>query len=468
LHRFKNLIVAFFFIGFVGEMAMACPGSLRAFNKKLDGKNSCILEETIVGQLTLTSGFNYVVLGPVFIGSEIREKQGDGTYKLSEPVKPATLTIQPGVQIYALNPTKDKSGFWNGVTLADGKTPAAGDIKSFISVTRDSRIEVQGTEAAPVKMTSGQGAHLASSNVQKNPGDWGGLVINGYGKSNKCVTFKDCTLPGEANTGYYGGDDDEHSSGSIKYLQVEYGGDRIDDKKELNGVTFNAVGVGTIIDNLAVLFNSDDCIEFFGGAAIGKNIFCYKGLDDGIDTTDGARIFLQNGIVVASDFLLGGDNDRHAVEADSSKNDDAHQRLASAPLLVNFTFVGGQNSQGFKIRRSSNYQVVNSVITGFDLWCLEASTAGEIDFYGNSFAGCTSSDPLQDFGDNAFYDDEKSLELNNWIPESGSPLLSGAIILDYFSEDDLLDEFFADAYDVVDNVGAVGEKNWTSWIEIPK
>jgi len=71
LHRFKNLIVAFFFIGFVGEMAMACPGSLRAFNKKLDGKNSCILEETIVGQLTLTSGFNYVVLGPVFIGSEI-------------------------------------------------------------------------------------------------------------------------------------------------------------------------------------------------------------------------------------------------------------------------------------------------------------------------------------------------------------------------------------------------------------
>ena len=467
MNLMKKMLVAAAGMGLTASVANACPDGLRSFNKKIEGKNACIIEDTIVGNLTLSSGFNYVLLGAVFVGKEIREKQNNGEYTLKEPIQTGKLIINPGVKIFALNPEKDETGFWKGVTLSDRKTPVQGDIKTFLTVARDSRIEVQGTEAAPVVMTSGQGAHLSQSPVAKAAGNWGGLVVNGYAKSNKCPKFEGCTVPGEANTGYYGGNDDNHDSGLIKYLQVEYGGDRIDTEKELNGVTFNSVGLGTVIENIAVLHNSDDCIEFFGGAAIGKNIFCYKALDDGIDTTDGARVFLQNGVVVASEFLQEGEkNDRHAVEADSSKKADVHARLGSSPLLVNFTFVGGKNSQGLKLRRSTDYRVVNSVMTGFDLWCLDDNGSGEVTIENNVFTGCKDTDRVKSFGDNTFLSNATSLKLESWVPAADSSLQSGAMYIEYFSEDEDLDEAFADSYDEHDYIGAIGTKNWTSWIKL--
>jgi len=220
------------------------------------------------------------------------------------------------------------------------------------------------------------------------------------------------------------------------------------------------------LNNIAVLFNADDCIEFFGGAAIVKNLVCYKGLDDGIDSTDGARTFIQNAIIVSSHFLVDGENDRHAVEADSSKNPVAHKRLKSSPLLVNVTFIGGKNSQGLKLRRSTQYRIVNSVMTGFDLWCVEDSGAEQVSLENNVFTNCTDSNIQEKYSENIFNLSEQDLELNNWAPSGNSPLLSGAKILDNFADDEYLDEFFGDAYDEVDYIGGIGYENWASWVSI--
>ncbi|MCB0379280.1 MAG: hypothetical protein KDD33_12375 [Bdellovibrionales bacterium] len=445
----------------IASAAMACPSGLRPFNKQLEGKDTCVLEGTYVGNLELSSGFNYILLGPVFIGKEVR----DANLNLVEPIEPATLTVAAGVKMFGLNPEKDKTGVWSGFTMANGQ-PVQGDVKTFMSVTRDSRIEILGKETAPVLMTSAQGAHQATPAAEKQPGDWGGLVISGKAKSNKCTTFADCTLPGEADTGYYAGDDDNHSSGVIQYLQVEYGGDRIDDEKELNGITFNAVGLGTVVENIAVLYNSDDCVEFFGGAVMARNVFCYKGLDDGIDTTDGARIFLQNGIVVNGDYPnAGADNDRHAVEADSSKSDAASLRLRSHPMLVNFTFIGGLNTQGFKLRRGTDYTIVNSAMTGFDLWCMDPTGANLLDLYTNVFADCNTADPVKGQNNNDFVT-ATDMKVKGWIPEAGSPLTGGAAIIETFSDDPNLDEAFADFYQEVEYRGAIGANDWTTWIQI--
>ena len=364
-----------------------------------------------------------------------------------------------------MNPAKDKTGVWDGFKNSKGAL-VKGDIKSFVSVTRDSRLEVKGTKSAPVIMSSAQGMHLANSTAVKRPGDWGGLVISGKAKSNKCGDYAGCTLPGEANTGWYGGDDDYHSSGIIQYLQVEYGGDRIDDKKELNGITFNSIGLGTMISNVAVLYNSDDCIEFFGGAATANNIFCYKGEDDGIDTTDGARIFLQNGVVVAADYPNAGqDNDRHMVEADSSKNDQNNKQLRSHPVLVNFTFVGGENSQGLKLRRGTNYSLVNSVMVGVDTWCMDPTGAMDLLFTSNVFADCSGNDPITKMNENDFVT-ASSLKIKKWLPAGDSVLLKGAEIMEeFFADDEDLDEAFADVYEEVNYRGAIGSDDWTSWIQ---
>lgn len=458
---FKKIALSLMAILVTINFAEACPAGLRAFNKKLAGKDACVLEGTYVGKLQLTSGYNYILLGAVWIGSEKR----DSNLKLLEPIQPGQLTVSPGVSIFALNPAKDKTGVWAQFNDSNG-VPVAGDIKSFLSVSRDSKLIIKGTASAPVLMSSAQGEHLQASTVAKRPGDWGGLVLNGKAKSNKCKDFATCTLPGEANTGWYGGDDDNHSTGVMEYLQVEYGGDRIDSEKELNGITFNAIGLGTLINNIAVLYNSDDCVEFFGGAVTAKNIFCYKGEDDGIDTTDGARIFLQNGVVVAGDYPNAGqDNDRHMVEADSSKSEDNNKLLRAHPVLANFTFVGGLNSQGFKLRRGTDYTIVNSVMVGVDTWCMDPKTANDLFIHSNAFADCKNGDPIMQMSKNDFVT-ASVLQLQGWVPMAHSPVFTGAQIMDEFlPEDPDLDDAFADAYEDVEYRGAMGQDVWTDWIQ---
>ena len=470
----KIIVMALALFSFIGA-ASACPTGLRALNKKIAGKKTCILEKTYVGDLNLTNDFNYIILGPVFIGQEKR----DANLQLVGSIQGGNLIVNAGVKIFALNPAKDQSGVWAGETFKDG-SPIQGDVVSFISVSRDSKIQIKGTKAAPVLMSSAQGE--ADTPGVKQPGDWGGLVISGKAKSNKCIDYNNCTLPGEADTGFYGGNDDYHNSGVIQYLQVEYGGDRVDSKKELNGITFNAVGLGTIVENVAVLYNSDDCMEWFGGAMTAKNVFCYKGEDDGIDTTDGARIFLQNGIVVAGDFTNAGQkNDRHMVEADSSKNADANNRLRAHPVLVNFTFVGAKNSQGLKIRRGSKYTLANSVMVGVDTWCLNPEGSyvyvngdSGILFDTNIFSDCTGNHPVEKIAD--FADDFTSaslLNLDKWVPQSGSSVLAGGTVLDeLFADDSDLDDAFYNVYVETEYRGAVGMdsngqvNDWTRWIQI--
>ena len=456
-------------VGLCASAANACPNGLRAFNKKLEDKETCVLEGTYTGDLELSSSYNYILLGPVFIGQENWKVDQNGNLVPDGDVIPGKITINSGVKVFALNPAKDTTGLWADFTQANGQ-PVEGNIKSFLSVTRDSRIEILGQKEAPVTMTSAQGAHLQTPGDVKKSADWGGLVLNGKAKSNKCKVFEGCVVAGEANTGFYGGDDDFHDSGIIQFLQVEYGGDRIDDKKELNGITFNAIGLGTVIENIAVLYNSDDCIEFFGGAVTARNIFCYKGDDDGVDTTDGARIFLQNGIVVMAEYDDAADeNDRHALEADSSKSEDANERLRSHPVLVNFSFVGGKNTQGMKLRRGTDYKLINSVMTGFDLWCLNPAGSNVLNLYSNIFTGCANTDEIANFTENTFYGAGKDLKTvadRPWVPRADSELLGGAVYVEDFSDDLDLQEAFEDYYEEVDYMGAVGAEDWTSWIVI--
>ena len=77
---------------FAGTAAEACPSGLRAFNKKMAGKDTCILEGTYTGTLELTSGFNYIILGAVYIGSEKR----DSNLQLTEPLAGGKLVVNSG------------------------------------------------------------------------------------------------------------------------------------------------------------------------------------------------------------------------------------------------------------------------------------------------------------------------------------------------------------------------------------
>jgi len=91
-------------------------------------------------------------------------------------------------------------------------------------------------------------------------GQWSGLIVNGAASINVGAEAF-----GEGNTGAYGGTNPADSSGTLKYVRIEFAGIEFSLDNELNGIAFQGVGSGTMVNYVQVHFNQDDGIEFFGG-----------------------------------------------------------------------------------------------------------------------------------------------------------------------------------------------------------
>jgi len=120
---------------------------------------------------------------------------------------------------------------------------------------------------------------------------WGGVVINGNRITSQCndtARMNDnCHLLSEGRPSHFGGDDNTESSGQLEYVIVKHTGFEAAPGDELNGITFNAVGAGTIVRNIQVFSTFDDGVEFFGGAVNVENLVALNVRDDSIDYTDG-------------------------------------------------------------------------------------------------------------------------------------------------------------------------------------
>ena len=186
-----------------------------------------------------------------------------GTYTLSGTVrvkKDVTLTFEAGSVI-----TADVS---NG---ADA-----------LLVEKDGKLIVAGTAAEPVVFTE----------KSKTAGSWGGIIMFGdapivSGKTADGTPITTATSEDGTNI-VYGGSNATHSSGSLKYVRVEYAGKKIlDGNSEMNGFSFYAVGSGTVLENLVAYKGADDGFEFYGGTVSAKNLISYGNTDDSFDWQDG-------------------------------------------------------------------------------------------------------------------------------------------------------------------------------------
>jgi len=187
-----------------------------------------------------------------------------------------TVTLDP-TQTYTLT---------GGLVVKGGATlviPAGTVIKSsatalstslFIAVERNAKININGTAAKPVIMTSGKATPAQS--------DWGGLIIAGNAKVN---TGDNGTS--EVGALSYGGNDNSDSSGNINFLQISYTGSKYTSEKEYNGVSFFGVGSGTVVSDIYTFESGDDGIEFFGGAVNASNLVIINSYDDSLDFADG-------------------------------------------------------------------------------------------------------------------------------------------------------------------------------------
>jgi len=212
-----------------------------------------------------------------------------------------TLTIEPG-------------------TIIKGK-PGSGSLASALIVQRDSRIEAVGTADNPIIFTAEADnivvGQTAGTNLDANDrGLWGGVIVLGRAPA----SFKNDVnevqiegIPADDTFGLYGpgaAPDDADDSGTLQYISIRHGGALIGEGNEINGLTLGAVGSGTTIDNIEVVANVDDGIEFFGGTVNATNLFVWAQGDDALDIDQAYSGTIDNAVVVA------GDISDHAFEVD--------------------------------------------------------------------------------------------------------------------------------------------------------
>jgi hypothetical protein len=305
-------VVALVVIGLLASGGVSARGQV---NVPGIDKPVVVVRGRIDGNVMWESRYYYVLRGAVFVNSG------------------ATLTIQPGTTIVGEMATQ-----------------------GTLVVAQGGRLVADGTAAAPIVFTSDQPVGIRAR------GDWGGLIINGRAPIN---------LPGgvglgEGDTGQYGGTDANDNSGVLRYVRVEYAGIEFSPDNELNGIAFQGVGRGTVVDYVQVKHNKDDGVEFFGGTVDVKHLLLTAIGDDSIDWTFGWTGRVQYAIAQQS-----GDDADNGIEADNNgNNNDLLPR--SHPTLYNITLIGdpdasegNESDDGMEIREGTSATIRNFIVMGF-------------------------------------------------------------------------------------------------------
>ena len=285
----------------------------------------------------------------------------DITYILRGFVKvqsPAKLTIAPGTRIV-------------------GDADVAG---SALFILPGAQIDARGTAAQPIVFTSERPVG------ERQPGDWGGLIIVGRGEINRNsrVVLEGTTANAADEVVYSGGTDNADNSGILQYVRVEFAGYPVLPNAELNSFTLAAVGSGTTLDHLQAVAGLDDSFEWFGGAVDAKYLVSYEAGDDHFDASEGYRgrnqflIAYQDTLLRARPGLAGGpSSDPQAFEVDGCDGTGCDLGRASEPftmpVFANFTIVGtgsamisGQNGGvGMVLRRGAGGTYINGVVARF-------------------------------------------------------------------------------------------------------
>jgi hypothetical protein len=379
---------------------------------------------------------------------------------------PAVLTIEPGTQIW-------------------------GQANSALVITRGAKIMAEGTKDKPIVFTSSKPAGMRA------PGNWGGLIIMGKApiNANKLATPPSDETFFEAyganeEDGKFGGTDAADSSGSLKYVRIEFGGYAFMPNREWNNLTLCGVGTGTTIDFIQSHAGADDGVEFFGGTVNVKHLVLSQNEDDGFDTDNGyvgkAQFVIIQGVSPkGTDASNGYESDNHAAEA------SYRAEPRTIPTAYNVTSIGKKDhtvaSFGALFRRGTGGKYYNHLVINWSGGAAEIRDAATVEqltpgnlfiknsiFFNNGPTGTNWPAPMAtDVADEKMIfmaadwmnrevdptlTDALNLTTPNFAPKAGSPALTGGATPP-------ADGFF-DA--TATFVGAVGADDWTAgWTSYP-
>jgi hypothetical protein len=286
----------------------------------------------IDSNVTWTNTKLYRIRGPVFVRNN------------------AVLTIEPGTFVIG----------------EPGSQPP-----SVLVITRTGRIVANGTRSRPIIMTSSQPFG------QRKPGDWGGLILLGRATNNWPTGEGPIEGLVDSPDTRYGGNDDAHDCGTLRYVRVEFAGAELQPANEVNGITWGSCGTRTVSEYLQVTYGFDDAFEWFGGTNNAKYLVGTYTRDDYFDGQIGWRGKVQHAVA-----LVNADNGNRGFEMDNNETNHALRPL-NAPQFYNVTLVGvgdrftqsvdeGTGVAGIFLRRGAggvynNVIAYNWITAGIDL-----------------------------------------------------------------------------------------------------
>ena len=214
----------------------------------------------------------------------------------------------------------------------------------------------EGTASNPITFTSGEASPAAA--------DWGGIWINGNAPisgGGTGATEVDATLP-------YGGTDPHDNSGVLKYVIIAYSGAQSSENVEHNGLTLDAVGDATVIENIYVYDGADDAVEFFGGTVNVTNMLAVNCDDDMFDVTQGWSGTLDNAYGIWEDGYTSTEDDPRGVESDGNLDGEHPEHGGQSNFTMsNITIRNNSDyvmEDGIKVRRGATATITNALLIG--------------------------------------------------------------------------------------------------------
>lgn len=288
MKKLNYRFLAMFFAAAVMSVSMvSCDDDDDVTPKEDEDTGNIIVKENISENTTWTSDNVYQLGGRITVL--------DGV----------TLTIEPGTII------KGEAG--------------AGPNATALLVARGGKLMADGSADAPIIFTSVAdeimpddvaAGNFGSPNLDPNiDGLWGGVIVLGdapISASNESGDLSEIQIEGiptSDENGLYGGNNEGHDAGVIRYISIRHGGANIGAGNEINGLTLGGVGTGTTVENIEVVSNQDDGIEWFGGTVNVKNALVWNVNDDAIDADQSWAGTLDNFMVITPDdhnFELDG------------------------------------------------------------------------------------------------------------------------------------------------------------------
>jgi hypothetical protein len=267
------------------------------------------------------------------------------------------------------------------LTVAPGALLYGGTGQSWLAVNRGNKISAIGTATAPIIFTSRD--NILGLNDDTSQGQWGGVVLLGRGIVTDCnvgsVTSNTCErdTEGAVDLARFGGTDNTYNAGRMSFVQIRYSGYVLSANKELQALTTEGIGTGTVLDHIQSHNSSDDGAEFFGGAVNFKYYIATGADDDNLDVDTGAQANYQYVLLLPK-----------ATKGDALFEIDSNGFEADTPRtklnVANFTAIQTQTSADNEandlaaglFRGNSDTTLINGIIVAPNNECLRINGSG--------------------------------------------------------------------------------------------